>query len=126
VRCRETARLELHHEWPYALGGPCTEDNLALRCTAHNALAAEQDFGREHMAAMRQRGAGRCRDVSVERAEEPSPRRRGGQRADDRSEGSWDDGDDSDWVVERPSERELAEQQLRFASVTGLFVGPRG
>src|SRR5690606_35881093 len=45
-RCRETAFLELHHVSPHALGGPATADNLTLRCPAHNALAAEQDFGR--------------------------------------------------------------------------------
>jgi hypothetical protein len=48
-RCRETRRLELHHEHAHALGGPPTAKNLTLRCAAHNALAAEQDFGREFM-----------------------------------------------------------------------------
>ena len=46
-RCRETRRLEFHHLQPFALGGPTTAENLSLRCPAHNALAAEQDFGRE-------------------------------------------------------------------------------
>ncbi|MDQ2645263.1 MAG: hypothetical protein M3020_15710 [Myxococcota bacterium] len=44
-RCRETHRLELHHVMPFAMGGEHTPANLALRCRAHNALAAEQDFG---------------------------------------------------------------------------------
>ena len=44
-RCRETHRLELHHLKAFALGGGHTLENLALRCSAHNALAAEQDFG---------------------------------------------------------------------------------
>jgi 5-methylcytosine-specific restriction endonuclease McrA len=44
-RCAETHRLELHHLKAFALGGEHTEDNLTLRCHAHNALAAEQDFG---------------------------------------------------------------------------------
>jgi hypothetical protein len=48
-RCRETSCLELHHEEAYARGGPPTVENLSLRCRAHNALAAEQDFGREFM-----------------------------------------------------------------------------
>lgn len=48
-RCRETRRLELHHEHAHALGGAPTTKNLTLRCAAHNALAAEQDFGREFM-----------------------------------------------------------------------------
>ena len=43
-RCRETHRLELHHLEPFARGGKHTLANLALRCHAHNALAAEQDF----------------------------------------------------------------------------------
>ncbi|HEX7672004.1 MAG TPA: HNH endonuclease signature motif containing protein [Polyangiaceae bacterium] len=53
VRCRETACLELHHRHAHALGGPTTADNLELRCTAHNALAAEADFGREHLDRVR-------------------------------------------------------------------------
>ncbi len=52
-RCRETRLLELHHEQPFACGGPATASNLALRCKSHNALAAEQDFGREFMQARR-------------------------------------------------------------------------
>jgi 5-methylcytosine-specific restriction endonuclease McrA len=48
-RCREAAFLELHHLQPHARGGPDTEENLTLRCRAHNALAAEQDFGRAFM-----------------------------------------------------------------------------
>jgi hypothetical protein len=46
-RCAETRRLELHHLRAFALGGEHTEHNLTLRCNAHNALAAEQDFGRD-------------------------------------------------------------------------------
>jgi hypothetical protein len=46
-RCAETHRLELHHLKAFARGGEHTVDNLTLRCHAHNALAAEQDFGRE-------------------------------------------------------------------------------
>ena len=49
-RCRETRYLELHHQKPHARRGPPTESNLSLRCRAHNALAAEEDFGREFMA----------------------------------------------------------------------------
>jgi hypothetical protein len=47
VRCHETQRLELHHHEPFARGGAMTTDNLSLYCAAHNALAAEEDFGRE-------------------------------------------------------------------------------
>jgi 5-methylcytosine-specific restriction endonuclease McrA len=45
ARCPETHRLEFHHLHPFALGGEHTASNLTLRCTAHNALAAEADFG---------------------------------------------------------------------------------
>jgi hypothetical protein len=46
-RCTETHRLEFHHLEPFARDGEHTAANLALRCAAHNALAAENDFGRE-------------------------------------------------------------------------------
>ncbi|HEY6081435.1 MAG TPA: hypothetical protein VIW29_21620, partial [Polyangiaceae bacterium] len=45
-RCGETHFLELHHLTPFACGGEQVASNLALRCAAHNALAAEADFGR--------------------------------------------------------------------------------
>jgi hypothetical protein len=48
-RCRETRPLEIHHREPYALGGPPTAANCELRCKVHNLLAAQEDFGREHM-----------------------------------------------------------------------------
>ena len=48
-RCRETSFLELDHEHPDARGGPPTLGNLRLRCRVHNALAAEQIFGRAFM-----------------------------------------------------------------------------
>lgn len=44
-RCRETHYLELHHLTPFAQGGENVASNLTLRCAAHNALAAEHDFG---------------------------------------------------------------------------------
>jgi len=46
--------LELHHERPFARGGPPTAENTCLRCRAHNELAAEQDFGRDFMLARKQ------------------------------------------------------------------------
>jgi 5-methylcytosine-specific restriction endonuclease McrA len=45
-RCHETRCIDLHHLKAFALGGEHTEANLTLRCRAHNALAAEEDFGR--------------------------------------------------------------------------------
>jgi hypothetical protein len=47
ARCREAHRLEFHHLKPFAAGGDHHAANLTLRCAAHNALAAEEDFGRE-------------------------------------------------------------------------------
>jgi len=44
-RCAETAFLEFHHLVPYASGGVTSVDNLALRCRAHNAYEAAQQFG---------------------------------------------------------------------------------
>jgi hypothetical protein len=52
-RCRETRYLELHHLKPFSHGGENIASNLTLRCAAHNALAAEQDFGRERVARQR-------------------------------------------------------------------------
>ena len=46
-RYRETRYLELHHLKPFAHGGENVAANLTLRCSAHNSMAAEQDFGRE-------------------------------------------------------------------------------
>ena len=46
-RCCETHYLELHHLQPFAKNGAHSVSNLSLRCAAHNALAAEQDFGLE-------------------------------------------------------------------------------
>jgi hypothetical protein len=52
-RCRETHGLELHHVMPFAQGGVHAESNLTLRCGAHNALAAEEDFGRDFIELSR-------------------------------------------------------------------------
>jgi 5-methylcytosine-specific restriction endonuclease McrA len=46
-RCEETHRLEFHHLTPFAAGGEHAVSNVTLRCAAHNALAAEEAFGRE-------------------------------------------------------------------------------
>jgi hypothetical protein len=52
-RCAETHRIELHHLRAFTRGGEHTEENLALRCHAHNTLAAEQDFGKEFVELAR-------------------------------------------------------------------------
>src|SRR6185295_2044378 len=54
-RCREAHRLDLHHLRPFAQGGEHKASNLALRCRAHNALSAEQDFGRDFVENKRAR-----------------------------------------------------------------------
>jgi hypothetical protein len=45
LRCTERAYLDLHHRHPYALDGPATIDNIALRCRSHNQYESEQIFG---------------------------------------------------------------------------------
>jgi hypothetical protein len=52
-RCCETHYLELHHLQPFAKAGSHVAPNLTLRCAAHNALAAEEDFGADAMAQRR-------------------------------------------------------------------------
>jgi hypothetical protein len=52
-RCRERRYLQIHHLQPFAKQGANVASNLTLRCAAHNALAAEQDFGREQIAQKR-------------------------------------------------------------------------
>jgi hypothetical protein len=52
-RCAETHCLEFHHLTPFARGGEHKLSNLTLRCRAHNAMAAEEDFGRERMERKR-------------------------------------------------------------------------
>jgi hypothetical protein len=44
-RCGERTFLEHHHLDAYALGGPSTPDNIALRCRRHNQYEAERVFG---------------------------------------------------------------------------------
>ena len=54
-RCAARSHLELHHEDPYARGGPPTVQNLRLLCRVHNALMAERDFGRDYIRDKRTR-----------------------------------------------------------------------
>jgi hypothetical protein len=48
-RCESRAFLELDHRTPRAVGGADDTTNLRVRCRAHNALSAEDDFGRQHI-----------------------------------------------------------------------------
>lgn len=43
-RCAETGGLEFHHVVPFAYGGAATEENIQLRCRAHNQYEARRDF----------------------------------------------------------------------------------
>lgn len=45
-RCGERHYLEVEHKQPHALRGPPTIDNCEILCKAHNALRAEEVFGR--------------------------------------------------------------------------------
>jgi hypothetical protein len=49
-RCNSRHRLQMHHLDPRARRGAATADNLSLRCRVHNLYAAEQDYGRHHIA----------------------------------------------------------------------------
>ncbi len=51
-RCTERTFLEFHHIEPYALGGPGTAENIALRCRRHNQYEAELVFGPRGTAAV--------------------------------------------------------------------------
>ena len=64
-RCGSTWKVELDHIRPAALGGPSTVENLRILCRAHNTLAAEHAFGREHMDA--------CRNKATRTSESTSP-----------------------------------------------------
>jgi hypothetical protein len=48
LRCSERTFLELHHIQPFALDGPTTIGNIALRCRRHNQYEAELVFGSGH------------------------------------------------------------------------------
>jgi 5-methylcytosine-specific restriction endonuclease McrA len=50
-RCEGRTRLELDHIQPRALGGGDDVSNLRVRCRPHNLHAAEEIFGKEHVAA---------------------------------------------------------------------------
>jgi hypothetical protein len=72
ARCPSRTFLELDHVDSRALGGSDEASNLRVRCRAHNALHAEEVFGRAHVAAhvhFRQR---KCRGDAP--ASAPAPR----------------------------------------------------
>jgi 5-methylcytosine-specific restriction endonuclease McrA len=57
-RCTKRHDLEFHHRRPFGRGGEHSPEVLCLMCKPHNALMAEQDYGKEVMARYR-RGARR-------------------------------------------------------------------
>jgi hypothetical protein len=57
-RCGERRFLEFDHVEPVARGGRATENNLRLRCRAHNQYEAERTFGAGFMSGKRERA--RC------------------------------------------------------------------
>ena len=78
-RCESRTWLELNHRIPRARGGPDDASNLAVVCRAHNRLAAEQQFGRQHMdrAAGRRPVGGPANDETKTRAATEGPPRLG-------------------------------------------------
>jgi len=64
-RCPARGFLELDHVCPKAFGGTETAANLRVRCRAHNALYAEQVFGRAHVAG--------CMDLRRRKCAPPTP-----------------------------------------------------
>jgi hypothetical protein len=63
-RCTKRHDLEYHHRKPFGRGGDHSPEGLALMCRTHNALLAEQDFGKEKMARCR-RGASRASEPAA-------------------------------------------------------------
>ncbi len=49
ARCDSRAWLEHDHRQPLGKGGDSEPDNVRLLCRAHNCLAAEREYGRQHM-----------------------------------------------------------------------------
>jgi 5-methylcytosine-specific restriction endonuclease McrA len=52
-RCGTRDALEFHHVVPFARSHRHRVDEITLRCRAHNACAATEDFGAAHMARFR-------------------------------------------------------------------------
>lgn len=57
VRCEATMEMQIHHDEPYGMGGATTAENVRLACRRHNALMAEQCYGRQRVAAAKERAS---------------------------------------------------------------------
>jgi 5-methylcytosine-specific restriction endonuclease McrA len=68
-RCGSKWKLEIDHVIPVARGGRSVPDNLRILCRSHNALHAEQVFGRRHMSKFAGRAGSRRGSATS-----PSPR----------------------------------------------------
>ena len=69
-RCSERGRLEFHHVHAYALGGPATIENIALRCRAHNAHESRVLFG-ENGKKLTRSGASSGMEAGTRSGREP-------------------------------------------------------
>src|SRR5688572_11675589 len=73
-RCDARRLLEFDHIVPVARGGPSTEDNLRLRCRAHNQEAARDTLGAGFMNAKRRSAAADRRERTAWNTPMPEPR----------------------------------------------------
>ena len=64
-RCAKRHDLEFHHKGAFGRGGDHSPENVALMCRTHNALLAEQEYGKEKTARFRRRASRDCRAVDV-------------------------------------------------------------
>jgi len=64
-RCTKRDALEFQHKKPFGRGGPHSPEVVTLHCEVHNALMAEEDYGKEMMARFRRSTGGVSEPVSV-------------------------------------------------------------
>jgi hypothetical protein len=79
-RCTKRHDLEFHHWEPYGRGGPHDPERISLMCKVHNALLAEQDYGKEKMARYRRSTGCVSRPAAIHAARSPSGEVRLGPR----------------------------------------------
>ena len=69
-RCACRRGVELDHVRPVAKGGESTEDNLRLRCRAHNQYTAEREFGAAFMRGRREQAKHRAIEARMAKERE--------------------------------------------------------